>query len=68
MLEYAFLSWCVSVSVCVCHPNPLRGPVVMIRFELGVLSRGKLGKTELMSEYIHTGQLQQVIPFFMVSK
>ena len=37
-----------------------RGPLVLLRLELGVLSRGKLGPVELVSEYIRHYKLEEV--------
>ena len=37
-----------------------RGPVVLLRTEFGVLSRGKMGPTELVSEYLRCGKTNQV--------
>ena len=41
-------------------PPPCSGPVVLLRLELGVVSRGKAGPVELVSEYIRHKQLEQV--------
>ena len=40
--------------------SPCSGPVVLLRLELGVVSRGKAGPVELVSEYIRHKQLEQV--------
>ena len=37
-----------------------RGPVVLLRTEFGVLSRGKVGPTELVSEYLRSGKTNEV--------
>ena len=37
-----------------------RGPVLLIRFELGVLSRGRIGQVELIAEYLRHKQFHQV--------
>ena len=37
-----------------------RGPVVLLRVEFGVLSRGKMGPTELVAEYLRFGQANEV--------
>ena len=36
------------------------GPLVMLRLELGVLSRGNLGPVEVVSEYIRLNKIDQV--------
>ncbi|KXJ12588.1 WD repeat-containing and planar cell polarity effector protein fritz-like [Exaiptasia diaphana] len=50
-----------------CHDNLLilfdGGPMCMIRVELGVLSHGKLGAVELVSEYIKHEQGEQAVNF-----
>jgi hypothetical protein len=38
----------------------IRGPVVLLRTEFGVLSRGKMGPTELVSEYLRSGKTNEV--------
>ena len=45
-----------------CFPlhRSLRGPFVMLRLQLGLLSYGKLGPVEIISEYINHGQLEEV--------
>lgn len=37
-----------------------RGPVVLLRTEFGVLSRGKMGPTELVSEYLRSRKTNEV--------
>ena len=37
-----------------------RGPVGLLRLELGIGGRGKFGPTELISEYIRCKQLHEV--------
>ena len=38
-----------------------RGPLVLLRIELGVLSRGNLRPLELVSEYIQQNDIEKVI-------
>lgn len=45
----------VIMLMCVCS-----GPVVVLRLELGVLSRGNLGPVEVVAEYIRLNQPKQV--------
>lgn len=47
-----------------CYDNYLmvfsKGPIVLIRLELGVLSKGRLTVLEIFSEYLRQSQLHQV--------
>ena len=38
-----------------------RGPLCLLRFELGVLTNGRLGTVELVSEYIKHDQAEEVL-------
>ena len=46
--------------MCVYHMYLRRGPIVLLRTEFGVLSRGKMGPTELVSEYLRNGKTNEV--------
>lgn len=37
-----------------------RGPLCLLRFELGVLTNGRLGTVEVVSEYIRHDQAEEV--------
>ena len=37
------------------------GPILLMRIELGVVSKGKLGTSELLCEYLRYKQFDQVI-------
>ena len=43
------------MHVCTCS-----GPVVLLRLELGILSRGYLGPGELVAEYVRNNKVDQV--------
>ena len=38
-----------------------RGPLCLLRFELGVLTNGRLGTVEMVSEYIKHDQAEEVL-------
>ena len=38
-----------------------RGPLCLLRFELGVLTNGRLGTVEMLSEYIKHDQAEEVL-------
>ena len=38
-----------------------KGPIVLLRLELGVLSKGRLTILEIMNEYLKQSQLHQVL-------
>ena len=40
--------------------NIIRGPIGILRLELGISGRGKLSSLELVSEYIRCNQLHEV--------
>ncbi len=56
MCVYVCAYVCMCVCVCVCS-----GPVVLLRLELGVLSRGCVGPGQLVAEYIRNNKLDQVL-------
>lgn len=43
-----------------------QGPIVLLRIELGVFSKGRLTAGELIVEYLRHGQLQQVIYYVIL--
>ena len=43
-----------------------RGPLVLLRVELGVLSRGNLRPLELVAEYIQQNDLEKVCGLFPI--
>ncbi|PFX14631.1 WD repeat-containing and planar cell polarity effector protein fritz-like [Stylophora pistillata] len=53
-------------SLC-CHDNLIvlfdRGPLCLLRLELGVLTNGRLGTVELVSEYIKHEQAEEAVNF-----
>lgn len=53
-------------SLC-CHDNLVilfdRGPLCLLRLELGVLTNGRLGTVELVSEYIKHKQAEEAVNF-----
>ncbi|RMX46711.1 hypothetical protein pdam_00015699 [Pocillopora damicornis] len=53
-------------SLC-CHDNLVilfdRGPLCLLRLELGVLTNGRLGSVELVSEYIKHEQAEEAVNF-----
>lgn len=53
-------------SLC-CHDNLVilfdRGPLCLLRLELGVLTNGRLGTVELVSEYIKHEQAEEAVNF-----
>ncbi|CAH3143906.1 unnamed protein product [Porites lobata] len=50
-----------------CHDNLIvlldRGPLCLLRFELGVLTNGRLGTVEMVSEYIKHDQAEEAVNF-----
>ena len=46
---------CTVGVVCSCS-----GPIVLLRLELGVLSRGCVGPVELVCEYLRLGHIDKV--------
>lgn len=50
-----------------CHDNLLilleRGPLCLLRFELGVLTNGRLGTVEMVSEYVKHDQAEEAVNF-----
>ncbi len=54
-LLYCFMIVMSFNCLCVC-----RGPVVLVRVELGVLSRGQLGPAEIISLYIQENTMDKV--------
>lgn len=50
-----------------CYDNLLvmfdRGPLCLLRFELGVLTHGRLGTVEMVSEYIRHDQAEEAVNF-----
>ena len=61
-LNFATVNACINDQLFECCLNLFmcRGPFVLLRLELGVLSRGKVGPVEMVSEYIRHNQLQEV--------
>ena len=51
------LRWCDSDTVMFCSCS---GPIVLLRLELGVLSRGCVGPVELVCEYLRLGDVAKV--------
>lgn len=51
---------CIFVLIILNYVCESRGPVVLLRLELGVLSRGCLGPGELVAEYLRDNQVDQV--------
>lgn len=47
---------CVFVIIVLCYS----GPLVLLRVELGVLSRGNLRPLEVVSEYIQQNDVEKV--------
>eukprot|EP00731_Ephydatia_muelleri_P033920 Em0041g33a len=52
---------CADVCVCRLQSSTLRGPLVLLRLDLGLLSRGKVGSPELVCEYIRMNCVDQAI-------
>ena len=52
----------IYIYICTCtyFNRFTRGPVVLLRTEFGVLSRGKVGPTELVSEYLRCQKMNEV--------
>ena len=57
---YKFCCYLLQIYNHLLSSNSRRGPVVVLRMDVGILSRGHLGPAEMITEYITENQTDKV--------